>query len=91
MTEELHVSELGWLLGLASARRRKREHELANFKRRDGQTHAEYQAAKTRQARTVEWARGVEDHLILLIAEVDRGELRDHHAARLRDLERRAA
>lgn len=90
--EDLGLDELGWLLSLASARRRKIA--KSEIRQRPGQSYEEFVEVSERHARSFAWARNVEDHLILLLAEEGpegRAHLRDHHLERLAILERAAA
>lgn len=73
MTTDLSIDELGWLLGLASARRRSREQSLERSHRKPGQSETEYQDGRHKIERSLAWARRVEDHLILLLGNTDQG------------------
>jgi hypothetical protein len=88
---DLSIDELGWLLGLATARRKKREQSLENARRKSGQTPAEFEHGRLQIVRGLNWARSVEDHLILILGDADQARLREHQRDRYRQLKTKAA
>lgn len=71
---EFATQELAYLLGLASARRRKRERDVPKIKA--GQDAGDFERAHQRWMISLAWARQIEDKLILLVAARDQRLLR---------------
>lgn len=73
---DLTTDELGWLLGLATQRRKERERSLGKMRRKPGQEQTKFELAHRNVVKSLEWARSVEDHLIRLIGDADENSLR---------------
>lgn len=84
----LTVNEVGWLLGLATDRRKKREKALERMERKPGQSQADYDSAHQKVWMAFDWAKTVEEHLIVMIG--DQGNtLRPDYQERYLELKER--
>lgn len=90
MTTELSPDEMAWLLGLAKSKRKKRERDLPRIKQRPGQTREEFHRIRQTTITALNWARSVEDHLILILGEQAPELLREEYRDRLDELLRAA-
>jgi len=86
---EFTTHELAYLLGLASARRRKRERDAPKIKA--GQNARDFERAHVRWNISLAWARQIEDKLILIVVERDPSLLRPSQHDRARELLARKA